>query len=97
MEKDYTLEDLIAYMEYTPDEIDEVYKSKLESTLLKGKGVLNGLTGTKIDFGENYLARELLENYCRYSLNNANEYFEDNFKAPILRLQLQEGVKAHAE
>ena len=42
-------------------------------------------------------AASLLLDYCRYSYNNASEYFEENFAREILRLQLQvaaEGVSA---
>ena len=34
-------------------------------------------------------AASLLLDYCRYSYNNASEYFEENFAREILRLQLQ--------
>lgn len=40
------------------------------------------------------LAVSLLLDYCRYAYSNALEYFEENFRAQILRLQLLEGVKA---
>jgi hypothetical protein len=43
------------------------------------------------------LAVSLLLDYCRYAYNNALEYFEENFRAQILRLQLLEGVKALAD
>jgi len=36
----------------------------------------------------------LLLDYCRYVYNNASEYFEENYSKEILRLQLQEGIKA---
>lgn len=42
-------------------------------------------------------AASLLLDYCRYSYNNASEYFEENFAREILRLQLQvaaEGMSA---
>jgi hypothetical protein len=37
-------------------------------------------------------AASLLLDYCRYSYNNASEYFEENFARELLRLQLQVGV-----
>lgn len=37
-------------------------------------------------------AAALLLDYCRYVYNNASEYFEENFKKEILRLQLMTGV-----
>ena len=43
------------------------------------------------------LAVSLLLDYCRYVYNNASEYFEENFSKELLRLQLQEGIKAMAD
>jgi len=37
-------------------------------------------------------AASLLLDYCRYTHNNASEYFEENFARELLRLQLQVGV-----
>lgn len=51
------------------------------------------LTGTTINFDEDLFARVMLRHYVRYSVNNALEYFENNFSSEILRLQLLEGVK----
>lgn len=38
------------------------------------------------------LARSLLFDFVRYAYNNASEYFEENFREEILRLQLMTGV-----
>lgn len=43
------------------------------------------------------LAVSLLLDYCRYAYGNALEYFEENFAKELLRLQLQEGIKAMPE
>lgn len=66
----------------------------LTSHIDQGKYYLNTLAGVNLDFIENLLAKSLLVNYVRYSYNNASEYFAENFREDILRLQLLEGVNA---
>lgn len=39
-------------------------------------------------------AASLLLDYCRYSYNNASEYFEENYQQELLRLQLMTAVAA---
>lgn len=65
--------------------------------MIEGKDKLENLTGTSLDFTLENSAKTLLLDYCRYSYNNALEYFEKNFESEILRLQLQEAVKENEQ
>ena len=72
--------------------------TSIQGIISRGKGHLNGLTGTKINFVDDEgLGKSLLFDYCRYAYNNSLEYFEDNFSKEILRLQLQEAIKERAK
>lgn len=53
---------------------------------------LNALIGRELDYTkkDNF---ELLVNRIRYAYNNSIEYFEENFKYDLLRLQLRENTK----
>ena len=63
-------------------------------TLIKrAQANLEELVGLGLDFEKEGLAQALLINYVRYDYNNALEYFEENFRKEILRLQLQEAAK----
>lgn len=79
-----------AFFKYSINEEDDL-KPVIENGIAK----IQTLTGTKIDFEENREAFVLLQNYVRYSINYAEEYFEENFHKEILRLSLIEGVKAN--
>lgn len=68
----------------------------LGKTILRGKAHITGLAGVTLDFEAEGLAKSLCLNYCRYDFNNASEYFEENFKSEILRLQLQSAVSDSA-
>ena len=72
------------------DELDK----KLINLLEQSKNALTSLMGVSINFEEDEELEELLFNRVRYSYNNSLEYFEENFKSEILRLQLQKGVEA---
>lgn len=72
------------------DELDK----KLINLLEQSKNALTSLMGVSINFEEDKELEELLFNRVRYSYNNSLEYFEENFKSEILRLQLQKGVEA---
>lgn len=67
----------------------------LEATIVKGKAYLEDITGVTLDF-EQTREKSLLLDYCRYSYNNASEYFEENFKSELLRLQLKSAVNDYA-
>ena len=58
----------------------------------RGKKKLEELAGAELDFEQKGLARSLLFDFVRYAYNNASEYFEENFREEILRLQLMTGV-----
>lgn len=73
---------------------DQGIDSKLLDLLEQSKQAITSLMGVEIDFEENAELRELLFNRVRYAYNNSLEYFDLNFAPDILRLQLQEGVKA---
>lgn len=79
-----------AFFKYSINEEDDL-KPVIENGIVK----IQTLTGTKINFEENREAFVLLQNYVRYSINYAEEYFEENFHKEILRLSLIEGVKAN--
>lgn len=65
----------------------------LSDILKDGEKYLNGVAGITLDYESNILAKTLLLDYCRYKYNNASEYFQENFKDDILRLQLESAVK----
>lgn len=74
-------------LKYTIDDDDD-----LTNYIFEGIAYIEDLTGTEIDFEKNLVAKTILRNYVRYSVNNATEYFEENFGKEIMRLQLTEGV-----
>jgi len=80
------------------DEVKDYIKTDDEditvSALIeRGKKYLCRLTGTTLDFDEDDLPKQLLLDYCRYTVNNALEFFQGNFATDILFLSLQEGIK----
>lgn len=78
------LEDVKDYLRITwPDE-----DAKINKIILRGKTYLNNLVGLEMEYLEGSEERILLLDYCRYTYNNATEYFEENYKPQILRLQL---------
>lgn len=85
------IEKLKKYLSITweDDDID----NRLEELLEQSKTSLNSLIGVELDYEDKEL-EELLFNRVRYAYNNSIEYFEENFKSEILRLQLQKGVEA---
>lgn len=87
------LEEVKEYLKITWNDED----SSLLSTIERGKATLCQLTGTSLDYANYLPAKSLLLDYCRYSYNNALEYFEDNFHKEILRLQLFAGIEAEVE
>lgn len=71
--------------------------SHIQGIIDRGQAYLNDLTGAELDYETDGQPKALLLDYCRYVYNNASEYFEENFARELLRLQLQEGIKAMAE
>lgn len=64
----------------------------LISLIIRGQTKLQELAGAELDFEAEGQARSLLFDFVRYAYNNASEYFEENFRKEILRLQLMTGV-----
>lgn len=71
------LEELKYHLKITWDEED----AELEKLLKRGKKALRRIFGVDIDYEdvENEDIKELLFNWCRYSRNNAIEFFQSNF------------------
>lgn len=63
---------------------DEIVEDLIEDA----KANLSSITGVEVDFIKYPLARKLLKDHCRYDYNNAIEFFEDNFRSDIIRLQM---------
>jgi len=73
------LEELKYHLKITWDEEDH----ELERLLKRGIKVLERIFGVEVDYEEHTDAKELLFNWCRYSRNNATEYFHGNFREEI--------------
>ena len=82
------LEEIKGYLKITWND-EDLY---IEGYIARGIDHLEGLTGTTLEFEEGK-PKSLLFDYCRYAYNNALEYFDENFRGDILRLQLQEAIK----
>jgi hypothetical protein len=82
------LEEAKSYLRITWGEEDTL----LNTLISRGKRKLEELAGAELDFETEGLARSLLLDYVRYAYNNASEYWEENFRFDILRLQLMTGV-----
>lgn len=84
------LETVKSYLRITWNDEDAALSSMIE----RGQAHLNDLSGVQLNFDVEGPARSLLLDYCRYVYNNASEYFEENYRKEILRLQLKAGVEA---
>jgi hypothetical protein len=82
------LEKVKDYLRITWDDED----TAITDLITRGKRKLEELAGAELDFETEGLARSLLLDYVRYAYNNASEYWEENFRFDILRLQLMTGV-----
>jgi len=71
-------------------------ENNLRRIIERGQAYLNELAGVELDFSTEGLARALLFDYCRYAYNNATEYFLENYRDDLLRLQLMSAVEAGA-
>ena len=76
---------------------DEELDKKIEGSLESAKAHLDSLVGTEIDYIDDKFARSLLLDCARYYYNNVSEFFEDNFRKEILRLQLLQASGAYDE
>ena len=87
-------------LEEIKDDLDITWSdedAKIQRIIDAGKNNLETLAGGTLDFTVEGLPKYLLKNYCRYSYNNASEYFEENFHQQIIRLQIIEGIKSVSE
>ena len=87
-------------LEEIKDDLDITWNdedAKIQRIIDAGKAKLEELAGGTLDFTVQGNAKYLLKNYCRYSYNNASEYFEENFHQQIIRLQISEGIKSVPE
>ena len=82
------LQEIKNYLKITWDDED----ATITELINRGKAKLNELVGAELDFEAEGLPRSLLFDFVRYAYNNASEYFEENFRKEILRLQLMTGV-----
>ena len=82
------LEEVKSYLKITWNDEDMAITGLLD----RGKAKLQELVGAELDFEAEGQVRSLLFDFVRYAYNNASEYFEENFREEILRLQLMTGV-----
>lgn len=82
------LEEVKGYLKITWNDEDNTLKGIIN----RGKNYLNDITGADLDYDFEGQPKALLLDYCRYSYNNASEYFEENYQSQILRLQLKAAV-----
>ena len=83
---------LLSELKFNLGITDNEQDEELEKIIARGKAILEGLTGVTLDFEKEELPKSLCLDYCRYAYNNASEYFMENFKSEILRMQLQSAV-----
>lgn len=81
------------YLKITWDDEDQGLTRMIEGA----KSYLENLVGVELDFTKDDDPKTLLLDRCRYVYNNASEYFEENFRQEILRLQLRMGVEKMKE
>lgn len=87
------LEDVKDYLKITWEHEDVMIQGIID----RGIDYLQDLTATEMNFDKEGQPKALLLDYCRYSYNNAIEYYEENFQRQIVRLQFKEGIKASKE
>ena len=82
------LEKVKSYLKISWDDED----AHIQEIIDRGQAYLNDLTGAQLDYAPVGHPQSLLLDYCRYVYNNASEYFEENYREQILRLQLNVGI-----
>lgn len=88
------LDELKAILKITWEEEDNTL---LLPMIQRGQAKIRAIVSKKVNLDEDLVARNLLLNYCRYSYNNASEYFEENFSSEIVSLQLEYAIKEGLE
>lgn len=83
------LDELKYHLKITWNEEDD----ELQKLLARGEKALKRIFGLEIDYTEEEDVKELLFNWCRYSRNNAMEYFQENFRDEINTIALTLAVK----
>jgi len=86
------LEEVKSYLHITWNEEDATV---LIPMINRGKAYLNDIADCELVYEDDYQAKQLLLDYCRYVRNNTFEMFEVNFKRELLKLSIREGVKKH--
>lgn len=81
------LEEVKKYLAITWN--DDITNTNVENSINEGKGYLQEIVGSSIDFDTDKIARALLKDYCRYVRNYSLEYFEVNFQSALIKLQLK--------
>lgn len=67
---------------------------KLFNIIEKGMGYLQeDIAGTTLEFTPTNSNGRLLLEYCRYDYNNNAEWFEENYKSDLVRLQYRSVIK----
>lgn len=84
------LEDVKNYLDLTwPDNrIDD----KVTGIARRGMAYLDGVAGTSLDYTVETAPRELLLEYCRYSINGILDQFENNYAPFLVRLAISYGT-----
>lgn len=71
---------------------DDGTDKKVDGILKSGIQYLDQTAGEAQDYEKDGLARQLLFDYCRYVINNAFEFFQENYKSELITLRI--GVQA---
>lgn len=84
------LEELKYHLKITWAEEDD----DLQKLLARGKKALERIFGLEVDYEKEEDAKDLLFNWCRYSRNNATEYFQENFRDEINTIAFTLAIKS---
>jgi hypothetical protein len=86
---DGLLEAIKNYLDYTWS--DEKLEAKLTGIAQRGMTYLDSMAGVALDYITEAAPRELLLEYCRYSVNGILDQFETNYAPFLIRLSLSNG------
>ena len=85
------LKEVKEYLKITWDDEDV----KLNSLIKRGEDYLQSIAGVTLDFESETATKSLLLDHIRYAYNNALEYFEENFRSDLIRLQFKSVVNLY--